>query len=88
MSKDDAKGVARPRQPENASSSNIDGAFPTHGEFPAYWWAEKFRCEEETISKGVVRLGIPYKLYFGRVKWVEAEDMRAAFPKIVPGSTR
>lgn len=63
------------------------GVFPESGEYSAQWWATLFGCEPKTVSDGISAKGIPHRIYFGREKWVEAEEMRKAFPKLFAGET-
>lgn len=67
---------------EKSDAGPIPGAFPEHGEFPASYWARVFTVDEKQISQSVTKLKIPFRKYFGRERWIDAKDIRKAFPQM------
>jgi hypothetical protein len=94
MSKDNAKGAARPSQLESTLTPSSDGTFavylsslmgggvfPASGEFTIAVWCKIFGRSDNQVRELFDRHDIPYRRY-GGVRFYDAEDVRSMAPKI------
>jgi hypothetical protein len=87
---DTLSGAARPCQPESntfpstylqAALSLGGGILPYEGCYTPKIWALWLGCDAATVRKYIVKYDIPH-IKPGDEMFIEASDMRAAFPKI------
>ncbi len=92
MSKDNAKGAARPRQPETTSPHDSSfsvyvasliggGIFPPTGEFTLAVWARLSKKSEDTVRAWLDDRNVPYTRRFGD-RYYDAIDINAASHKV------
>lgn len=95
MAKANAKGAARPNQPETTFSHDTSfavyvasliggGIFPRDGEFTIRVWARLSDKSEDTVRSWLDERDVPYTRRFGD-RYYAAADIDAAAAKVTKG---